>query len=62
VAAGLLVLRLEHQETLLLQPKLRKWDKIEPSHPGVADMKDTVLPFERLRADVVKRSKPQKSA
>ena len=62
VAAVLLVLQLEHPETLLPQPMLRKWDKTALSHPGVADMKDTVLPFERLRATVMKGPKPQKSA
>ena len=62
MAAVLLALRLEHPETLLPQPMLHKWDKTAPSHPGAADMKDTVLPFERLRTTVMKGPKPQKSA
>ncbi len=52
VAAVLPALRLEHPETLLPQRKLRKWDKTAPSRPGVADMKDTVLPFERFKNSV----------
>ena len=52
VAAVLPALRLEHPETLLPQRKLRKWDKTAPSRPEVADMKDTVLPFERFKNSV----------
>ena len=52
VASVLPVLRLGHRETLLPQRKLRKSDKTAPSHPGVADMKDTVLPFERFKSSV----------
>ena len=62
VAAVLPVLRLEHPETLLPQRTLRKWDKTGPSRPGVADMKDIVLPFERLRATVFRETRPKKSA
>ena len=49
----------EHPKTALLQRRPRKWDKTAPSHPGVADMKDTVLPFERLRATVFEGTRPQ---